>query len=306
MKRSKVLVLICVVIGGLLLSGCAGFSAKTGKQTAEGMPKLKVVASFYPMYEFAKQVGGEKTEVAVLVPVGVEPHDWEPTPQDMAVLQQARVFVYNGAGFEHWVDEVLHGKQYPALITVETGKDDATESEFGGKDPHVWLDPQAAQHQVNMIRDAFITADPANKSYYEANAAQYNARLAALDEEYKQGLTKTVHKKFITSHAAFGHLAKRYGLEQVAILGLAPHAEPTPERMRSLVEETKKSQLKYVFFETLVSPKVAEIIAREAGAGTLVLNPIEGLTDDQAAAGTDYIALMRENLANLKLALEVY
>lgn len=327
MKRWFGLALVCMVIGGLMWAGCAKSSIRMGKSAEDGTPKLKVVASFYPMYEFAKQVGQDKIDIQLLVPAGVEPHDWEPTPRDMAALQRANVFVYNGAGFEHWVGKALQNmqNQNPSLIAVETSSGlelveaieehehgnaageataETAQVHVGEKDPHVWLDPVAAQHQVNMIKEALIKADPVNQSYYTANAAQYNAKLAALDQEYKTGLANTRQRKFITSHAAFGYLAKRYNLEQIAIVGLAPHAEPMPERMKSLVDEAQQHHIKYIFFETLASPKVAEIIAQAVGAGTLVLNPLEGLTPEDISQGKDYIALMKENLANLQLALE--
>jgi zinc transport system substrate-binding protein len=173
------------------------------------------------------------------------------------------------------------------------------------KDPHVWVDPVSAQHQVRMICEALSTADPANRLYYEENAAQYISKLEAVDTEYREATAKARHKSFITSHAAFNYLAKRYNLQQIPISGMAPNAEPSPERLKVLIEETKERQLKYVFFETLVNPKVAEIVAKEAGVKTLVLNPLEGLTEVDVAAGKDYLILMRENLTNLKLALEV-
>lgn len=313
MRRFFVVLLVCVA-GGFLLAGCAGLSVQGGKNDGGGT-KMTVATSFYPMYEFARQVGGDKVEVVALVPAGTEPHDWEPSPQDMTALQKAKVFVYNGAGFEHWVEKTLQNSPHPELIVVEASQGlahleraaeitPADAAEYGDIDPHVWLDPVAAQQQVQKIRDTFIKADPENRRYYEANAAGYMAKLAALDEEFRAGLAPLPRKKFITSHAAFGYLANRYGLEQIPIAGLAPGAEPTPERLKYLVKVAREQEIKYVFFETLVSPKVAEIVAKEAGIKTLVLNPVEGLTPDDLQQGKDYIALMRENLHNLKLALE--
>lgn len=324
MKRWLGILLTAVLAVGLMVVGCAKTTTETTKPKSE-VQKLKVITSFYPMYEFARQVGKDKVDVKALVPVGVEPHDWEPTPQDMAALQAAKVFIYNGAGFEHWVDKVLANIQNPSMVVTETtqgleliaavqeedehghehGEQQSHKAEANEeKDPHVWVDPVAAQHQVRMVRDALIKADPANQGYYEENAAQYISKLQTVDAEYRESIARARHKSFITSHAAFNYLAKRYNLEQIPISGMAPNTEPSPERLRELIEETKERQLKYIFFETLVSPKVAEIVAKEAGVKTLVLNPLEGLTKEDAAAGKDLITLMRENLANLKLALE--
>lgn len=321
MRRWVGILLIAVITMGLIIAGCAKTAIERGKLETNKGQRLKVIASFYPMYEFAKQVGKDKIDVRVLIPAGVEPHDWEPTPKDMAALQEAKVFIYNGAGFEHWVDKVLTNIQNPNLLTVETTQgleliaaleeEDHAHHQIhqGGtdeeKDPHVWVDPVYAQHQVRLICEALSTADPANRSYYEENAALYISKLEALNTEYKEAIAKARHRSFITSHAAFNYLAKRYNLQQIPISGMAPNAEPSPERLKELIGETKERQLKYVFFETLVNPKVADIVAKEAGIKTLVLNPLEGLTEDDVAAGKDYLILMRENLTNLKLALEV-
>jgi len=320
-RRWVGILLIAVITMGLIIAGCAKTAIERGKLETNKGQRLKVIASFYPMYEFAKQVGKDKIDVRVLIPAGVEPHDWEPTPKDMAALQEAKVFIYNGAGFEHWVDKVLTNIQNPNLLTVETTQgleliaaleeEDHAHHQIhqGGtdeeKDPHVWVDPVYAQHQVRLICEALSTADPANRSYYEENAALYISKLEALNTEYKEAIAKARHRSFITSHAAFNYLAKRYNLQQIPISGMAPNAEPSPERLKELIGETKERQLKYVFFETLVNPKVADIVAKEAGIKTLVLNPLEGLTEDDVAAGKDYLILMRENLTNLKLALEV-
>lgn len=302
----------------LFTAGCSSQSAKGPE--AEGQSnsgKLKVAASVYPMYEFTKAVAGDKAEVVTLVPVGAEPHDWEPTPKDLKALNQAKLFVYNGAGLEQWVDKTLQSLDNKSLVVVESTRglevlkgehshaDEPSDGAHADEalDPHVWLDPTSAIQQVEAIRDGLIKVDEANKATYEANAAAYIDQLKGLDQEFKQ-LGSCGRKEFFTSHAAFGYLAKRYGLTQHPITGLSPEAEPKPKDLADVIATAKNEKIKYIFFETLVSDKVAKTVASEVGAQTLVLNPIEGLTADEVKAGKTYLSVMRENLTNLKLALE--
>jgi zinc transport system substrate-binding protein len=289
--------------------------------------KSMVVTSFYPLYEFARQVAGDRAEIMALVPAGVEPHDWEPTPQDLVLLRKARLFIYNGAGLEPWADKVLKDVASRDLVVVRAtaglslmrvshghaehdGKKASVHKEpghardKGALDPHVWLDPVLAQSQLEMIRAGLAKADPGNATTYAENAKAYNAKLVALHDAYTKGLAQCARRDIVVTHAAFGYLAKRYQLNQVAIAGLAPEAEPSPADLAALVRIAKQKKVKYVFFETLVSPRLAESLAREVGAQTLVLNPIEGLTADEQAAGKSYLTAMEENLRNLRTALE--
>lgn len=283
-----------------------------------------VVASFYPLYEFARQVGGDRAEVVSLVPTGVEPHDWEPTPQDAARVRQASVFVYNGADLEPWAETlvknvgsaglvVVNATQGLALLPAGPDHEDehAREQKTKGEpekaepssDPHVWLDPVLAQSQVEAIRAALAKADPGHAETYARNARTYRERLTALHVKFERGLSRCARREIVVSHAAFAYLARRYGLTMVPVAGLAPEGEPSPAHLASLVRFARRHKVEYIFFETLVSPKLAETLAREVGARTLVLNPIEGLSPEEAAAGKDYVALMEQNLENLRTAL---
>lgn len=281
------------------LTGC-GKTAKPAFNTAG--KQVKVVATFYPLYNWTKEVGGDKVQVTCLVPTGVEPHDWEPAPKDLGLISQANVFIYNGLGLEGWVQKYLPNIQGTALKTVEFGSLLHPDEIIKG-DPHIWLDPVLAQRGVAAIRDALIAVDPANSKYYTANARAYQTKLAALDQQYRQAAAGFKEKDIVTSHEAFAYLARRYGLQQVSVMGLAPDAEPSPGQMKQVVEFAKAHGVKTIFFETLVNPKLADTIAQEIGAKTAVLNPLEGLTAQQTAAGQDYLSVMSDNLANLKTAL---
>jgi zinc transport system substrate-binding protein len=273
-----------------------------------------VIASFYPLYEFTRQTADGHADVVSLVPPGVEPHDWEPAPQDLKRIREARLFIYNGAGLEPWVAKLSDAAEgpmtsmlrategiplLPAAPSVGSGPDLR-----GQSDPHVWLDPVLAQSMVETIRAALVRQDPAHAAAYAANARAFSAKLERLHEAFAAGLRECKRREIVTSHAAFAYLAKRYRLTVVPVMGLAPDSEPTPAQLASVVRFARERKVKYIFFETLVSPRLAETLAREIGARTLVFDPIEGMTQEQAAAGTDYITRMEENLNNLRLALD--
>jgi zinc transport system substrate-binding protein len=286
--------------------------------------KPLVVASFYPLYEFSRQVAGDHAEVVSLVPMGVEPHDWEPSPQDVVRVQKARLFVYNGAGLEPWVEKLLRDAKARGTLVVRAtervalisgdrpGHEHKSEAKAGAApkdhkhavDPHVWLDPVRAQAQVEAIRAGLAKVDPPNASAYAANTQAYRAKLIALDAAFASGLKQCTRREFVTTHSAFSYPARRYGLTQIPIQGVDRESEPSPADLAALVKQLKERKVQYVFFETLVSPKLAETLAREVGAKTLVLNPIEGLTKEEQAAGKSYVSLMEENLRNLRTALD--
>lgn len=309
-----------IVLGAglsLILSGC-GNQAKEAAST-EG--KLKVVTTFYPMYEFSKQVAGDHAEVVALIPSGAEPHDWEPSAKDMAAIKDADVFVYNGI-VEGWADSALSSAANEQRVVVEASKgislmegeehdhehgeeEEHSHEEETHLDPHVWLDPVLAQQEVRAIQAALEQADPGNKEDYKKNADQYIAKLQELDLAFKEALTNAKHKEFVTQHAAFGYLAKQYGLTQVPIAGLSPEQEPSPGEMAEVVKFAKEHQVQTIFFETLVDPKVAQVVADEIGAATAVLNPLEGLTAEDIKNNLDYIGVMTNNLEALKKALNV-
>lgn len=308
-------ILLAGCLAAFLLAGCAQAqepltSNADGNQSQGG--KLSVYASFYPMYDFASKIGGDKVDVANMVPAGTEPHDWEPAAADIAGLEQADVFVYNGAGMEHWAGDVLGSLQNKELVAVEAsrgisrreGHHEDEEGEGETYDPHVWLDPMNAKKEMANIKDAFVQADPDNRDYYEANYAKYAADLDALDKEFRDTLSGLEKKDVIVSHEAFGYLCAAYGLNQVGIEGLSPDSEPDPARMAEITEFAKDHDVKVIFFEELVSSKVSETIADAIGAETAVLNPIEGLSNEQQAAGDDYFTVMRQNLQALKTALQ--
>ena len=270
--------------------------------------KLQVVASFYPLYFFSQQIGGDKADVLDVTPSGAEPHDYEPTAWDMARIENGKMIILNGGGLEAWGSDIEQNVDPRRTLVVVAGEGltDRRLDEDGKTivDPHVWLSPVLAEKMIDRILQGFEQVDPGNKDYYQTNTDIIKSKIADLDMEYKQGLANCARKNIVTSHAAFGYLAAEYGFNQVAIAGLSPDAEPSPRQMADIIKFAEDNYVKYIFFESLVSPKLSETIAREAGAKTLVLDPIEGLGPQDAAKGKDYFTQMRSNLVNLQLALQ--
>jgi zinc transport system substrate-binding protein len=265
--------------------------------------KVSVAATYYPLYEFTKQVGGNHVQVQNVTPAGAEPHDFEPSPQALAIMQRADVFVYNGAPFEPWIGGFIGDYKHTAvkastglsLLAVD-GKNDV-------KDPHFWLDPLYAQAIVNTIRDGLSKADPAHAADYTRNAKAYNHQLQQLDQAYASGLKSCQTRTVVTSHAAFAYLAKRYDLRVIPIAGVSPEDEPTTAKLAEITELVQAEGIKYIFFEQLVSPRLADTIARETGAHTAVFDPIEGLDETAQKAGKNYLTIQRDNIGALRVAL---
>ena len=297
-----------------LLTGCGTQPA----DTAAGDGRLRVLTSFYPMYDFACKIGGDCIDVTNMVPSGTEPHDWEPSTNDLKNLEKADVFIYNGADMEPWADDLLvsrsdtlrvvEASENVELRTTDGEHEHAHEHEdadhhHGDFDPHVWLDPENAKIEMEAIRDALCAADPENSTVFQSNYEKYAAELDALDAEFREKLASLPNRTIVVAHEAFGYLCDAYGLTQVGIEGLSPDSEPDPGRMAEVIDFVREHSISTIFFEELVSPKVAEAIASETGAQAKMLSPLEGLSDEQAAAGADYFSVMHDNLAALMEAL---
>ncbi len=294
---------------GLVLVLAAGvfFAVKQSTTTGNNNGGLRVVASYYPLQDFTKNVGKDKVSVTNMTPAGAEPHDYEPSAKALADAQKAPIFVYNGGHMEPWVNGFLHDYKHTAIkasngIGLMTAKAEGNPTETV-QDPHFWLDPILAQKIIDNIRDGLSKADPANKDFYAKNANEYKAKLAALDAAYRDGLSQCALRTVISSHDAFSYLGKRYNLDIVSIAGLSPEEEPSAGKLAELSQLAKDKGINYVFFESLVSPRLADTIASETGAKTLVFDPIEGLSDADQKQGKNYLSVQRENLQNLRTAL---
>lgn len=277
-----IVILILILVLAPDLAGCGGTASNdSGRE--------HVVASFYPLAYAAEQIGGPRVDVENLTPPGAEPHDLEVSPQDVADLRSAGLVLLLGRGFQPQLEDAAgNGDSVLRLLDtpgLEVRADD---------DPHVWLDPVRYAKVVARIGEALGRPAP---------AARLEQRLHHLDRAFRAGLAHCQRHELVASHEAFGYLAERYGLEQVAITGLSPESEPEPGKLQDVVDLVRERGVAMIYFETLVSPRIAETVARETGAQTAVLDPIEGLTEEEAARGDDYFTLMRDNLVSLEEGL---
>jgi len=284
------------------------------KKQSTGLPiskKIKVVTTLFPTYDFAKQIGGDKIEVTLLLPPGMEPHVFEPTPLDIIKISQADIFVYTGDFMEPWVTDILSGINNINLKVVNTSdgvemiKDTDGHENSDGLDPHIWLDLNNASIMVEDILKALVVVDPVNKIFYQNNAKFYTNKLSILDSHYHNELSKCSKDEFIHGgHFVFGYLANRYGLKYLSAQGFSPDSEPTPQQLISLSKQIKKLGLNYIYFEELVDPKVAKTIADETGAQLLLLHGAHNLSEQELSNGITYEQIMENNLTNLKIGLQ--
>jgi zinc transport system substrate-binding protein len=268
---------------GLLASGC-------GREAAGAPGQTRVVASFYPLAFAAEQIGGAHVSVENLTPPGSEPHDLEVSPQDVAAIHDADLVLLLGHGFQPQLEDAAGNGAHVLRLLDTPGL-----GRHSNGDPHVWLDPARFAKIVIRIGQAL---------HRPAAAKRLAERLNGLDKEYRSGLSSCARDEIVTSHEAFAYLAERYGLRQVSITGLSPEAEPDPGKLADVVDLVRTHGVTTIYFETLVSPRIAETVARETGARTAVLDPVEGLTKDEIARGDDYFSVMRRNLAALEAGLE--
>ena len=285
-----------VVAGLLALAACGGGDGASGGSGGSG-GRPRVVAAFYPLAEAAIQVGGDAVDVTNLTPAGTEPHDVELTSGQVDLVEDADVVLYVGGGFQPAIEEVAErsgGVDVLDGLPIQGG---------GDPDPHVWLDPELMIEIVDVVEDTLARARPGNAGSFADNARTYRDELRRLGDDYRAGLERCERRLLVTSHAAYGYLARRYGLRQEALAGLSPESEPSPGRMAALADLVRAEGVTTVFTETLAPPRVAEALAREAGVEVAVLDPLEGLAQDEIDRGASYLSVMRDNLAALRAGL---
>lgn len=295
----------CLLAGVLLMDGCVNQSPPSGNAANA---KLNVFASFYPMYDFSKNVGGERVAVTSLIPVGVDPHDYEPTPSDILNLDRAQVFILNGVIEDSWAPKLIASLDNKNLSVIDTSKGiplvASQDADMPGNDPHIWLDPVLAEKQVAAIRDAFIQADPAGKDYYESNAAAYMQRLESLDAQFRELMPTCKKKDILITHATLAYFCKEYGCHQVPIEGVNAEGEPTPAVVAAIIDQAKADNITVVFTERLYNPKIAQSIADEIHGKVAVFNSLHGLTAEEQQKGEDYISQMQENVQTINESLD--
>jgi len=336
MRQRVCLFLVLALVGtvsGLVIS--CGDRQPGGTFPGQG-GKVKVIATLFPLYDFARAIGQDRVEVSLLLPPGVEAHSFEPKPSDIVKISGADLFIYTGKFMEPWVDAVLKGVTNPKLKIVDgsvgipllTAASEGQEHDSGheqgepaakGKppddgrhhpgrtdvDPHIWLDLGNAARMVDTIAAGLIEVDPAHRDIYAKNAEGYQKKLAALDARFTNELSRCQTRELIHGgHFTFGYLARRYNLTYVAALGFTPDSQPSPKRLMALAKQIKEHGLKYIYYEELIEPRVAETLSRETGAALLMLHGAHNVSREELGRGVTFLAIMEQNLANLKVGLQ--
>lgn len=307
----KYLLAAVAAAGTLLFAACGNTSQDSSKNE-----DLKIVTTFYPMYDFTKEIVGDEGDVELLIPAGTEPHDFEPSAKERAEISDADVFVYNSSDMEFFVDSLKDSIDTDKTKMIEAAKgikrlesqeeheeehsEEADEHHDHEYDPHVWLDPVLAIQEVKTIARELGEQYPDKKETFTKNADAYIKKLEALDQKYSSELKDAKNRTFVTQHAAFAYMANQYDLKQVAISGVSPDQEPTPSRLAELKDFVKENNIKVIYFEENASSKVAETLSSETGVQLEVLNPLESLTNEQLKNGENYISVMEKNLDALK------
>jgi zinc transport system substrate-binding protein len=311
--KHKLPVRITVVVSAIVVLSAFNSCRPAGKSADNGRHKIKVVTTLFPLYDMARNIGADKAEVSLLLPPGMEPHSFEPRPSDIVKISEADVFIYTGKFMEPWAEGFIKGDVNKNLIVVDASRGTKMipgvfhdeDEPAGSLDPHIWLDFDNARTMVKNIARAFQDKDSANKGFYEQKADDYSNALAELDSAFNAALATCRKREIIYGgHYAFGYLAHRYGLKYLAAQGVSPDAEPTAKDLAKLVEQIKRDHIKYVFYEELTSPKIAETIAGETSAKMLMLNAAHNVTRDQFEQGISFFSILKTDLDNLKIGLE--
>ncbi|MDD5225375.1 MAG: metal ABC transporter substrate-binding protein [bacterium] len=306
--------------GTLILAILLGLAVSCQKASPrpESPAQIKIVATIFPLYDFARNIGRERVNVSLLLPPGVEAHAFEPRPSQVQKIAEADLFIYTGKIMEPWALDVLQGVKHPGLGVVEAGQGigllkRGEEKEGEGRhghhhleaDPHVWLDFANAVTMAENIARGLIRVDPVHREFYTRNARQYEDELRALDARFKTGLSRCARREFIHGgHYAFGYLARRYHLEYLSAQGFSPDSEPSPRQLIELVRQVRGHNLKYIYYEELIEPRVADILSRETGAKLLLLHGAHNVSREEIGRGITFLELMENNLRNLQIGLQ--
>jgi zinc transport system substrate-binding protein len=321
----KIRIMSCITLS--LFFFIAGTACQRQEQQADKAKQLTVVTTLFPLYDFTKNIAGDKASVTLLLPPGVEAHSFEPKAGDMLRVNRADIFIFTGKPMEPWADSLLKGMDNKGLLVVDTSKgitllegedehNDRSHSpgdkhskeshdHHGKIDPHIWLDLVNAQKMVSTIVEALVAKDPLNKDYYTTNSDTFITKLADLDSRYKETFLTCRKSIFIHGgHFAFNYLAKRYNLHYISAYQGSPDAEPTPKRLITLKKKMQENNIQYVYYEELIAPRVAEVLAKETGATLLKLHGAHNISKGEFEKGVSFLSLMEGNLKNLKAGLE--
>ncbi|MFP7209088.1 zinc ABC transporter substrate-binding protein [Bacillus safensis] len=314
-----------ILTAALFAIGLAACSSSAGTNASKGKTdgKLIIYTTIFPIQDFTEKIGGSHVHAQSVYPANADAHSFEPSSKTMVEMAEGDAFIYSGTGAEAFADKTAATLKDQGVKTVkaaegikllstneehahEEGEDhdhDHDGHDHGDKDPHAWLDPVYAQQMAKNIKDTLVSLDPDHKEEYTKNYENLKKDLQSLDQEFKTTLSKAKHKEILVSHAAYGYWEKRYGIEQISVLGLSASEEPSQKQLENIVQKAEKHHIQYVIFENNVSSKVSDTIRSEIGAKSLTLKNLESITEDDAKNGESYISLMKQNLKTLNTAL---
>ncbi|WP_026676199.1 metal ABC transporter substrate-binding protein [Fictibacillus gelatini] len=308
--RNKYRFLTVLLIVSVLLTGCGAKKASNDHHSG----RLKIFTTIYPLQYFTERIGGKYVEVKNIVPPGADAHSFEPTTRTMMDVATGDAFIYNGTGIEGFANAVKDAIKDENVKVIEAAKgidlikasehEEEGHDDHGDKDPHVWLDPVLAEKIAANIKNELIALKPEEKAEFNKNYQSLKKDLEHLDASFKNTAAKSSKKAFVVSHAAYGYLAKRYGLEQVGVTGLSPSEEPSQKQLEKIIKLVKKEHIHYILFEGNVNNKVASVVEKETGARTLTMRNLESLTKDDVNHHEDYLSLMKKNAIALQTALK--
>jgi zinc transport system substrate-binding protein len=316
-KRISAGLLACLLL--LLCMSCKQDSVEPGTSG-----KIRVVVSLFPLYDFTRTIGGDKVEVSLLLPPGLEAHSFEPKPDDIIRANKADLFIYTNRYMEPWAADIINGLDTRKTLVVdasrgahflqagrsiehdhETANHGREQNAGEGMDPHIWLDFENARIMVDNILSGLVAKDPAHRDYYTANAKAYQEKLRKLDDRYRTGLSRCAKRIFLHGgHFAFGYLANRYGLRYESAYAVSANAEPSPAKIALLIRQIRENGLRHIYTEELVEPRIAETLSRETGVTILKLHGAHNISKDELAGGATFLSLMEHNLTNLRTGLQ--
>jgi len=299
------------------------FTTSYKQQSKNNSQKIQIITTLFPLYDFAKNIGRGDVEVSLLLPPGVEAHSFEPKPSDIATINKADIFIYTGKFMEPWAEDIIKGLTDKNITVVDSSvgidlikeeehegehaDEHEEEHEHGGVDPHIWLDFDHDKTMIQTITIALSEKNPTNATYYQQNANEYVSKLTALDELYKSTLSQCKTKEIVYGgHYAFGYLANQYGLTYLAAQGVSPDAEPTAQDLIQLVEQIRKNDVQYIFYEELTSPKIAETLKNETKTQLLLLHAAHNVSKEDFEHNVSFLSIMEKNLDNLKVGLQCH
>lgn len=309
MYSKKILLLLLIALTVL-------FSCQQAKGPGSENKKLKIIATIFPVYDFARNIGGDKIEVTLLLPPGTDAHHYELRPEDILKVTQCDIFFFTNFELEHWAYKIINAADKNTnMLAIETGNgavllpldggDGGQRDKTTGFDPHIWLDMDNARIMVDNIANALIKKDPRNSDFYKKNAADYKQKLAVLDKRYRAELSKCKTRTILhAGHWAFAYLAKKYNMQYIAAYNVFADTEPSPQQIFALIEQIKKEKVPYIYYEEMLNPRLARTIARETGVGLLKLSNGHDVSRTEIKQGVSFISLMEKNLVNLKKGMK--